>query len=128
VISSLPVFEFQRALINALYESIKCDSQYSLEFYLTLSFHHLFYNAELKNEVRLVIGKNTHFAQYQNYKLRGITPTNFTFQSLIEAIKPTQLLQILKLLLLEKKIILIRDSCDDNAVLIESLITLLSPL
>lgn len=88
----------------------------------------MFYNAELKNEVRLVIGKNTHFAQYQNYKLRGITPTNFTFQSLIEAIKPTQLLQILKLLLLEKKIILIRDSCDDNAVLIESLITLLSPL
>jgi len=128
VISSLPVFEFQKALVNALYESIKYDSQYPLEFYLTLSFHHLFYNGDLKNEVKLVTNKNTYFAQYQNYKLKGITPTNFTFQLLIEAIKPRQLLQILKLLLLEKKIILIRDNCDNNAILIESLLVLLSPL
>lgn len=128
VLSSLPVFGFQKALVNALHDSIQLRSQYPPEFYLSLSFHHLFYNADLKNEVKLTVNRSLCFARFQNYKFRGITPANFTFQALLETVKPKQVMHLVKLLLLEKKIIIIRDNCDDNAVLIESLLALLSPL
>lgn len=106
--------------------------KYTMEFYLSLLFHHIYYNSEWQNEVDIYYQdhhkRKKTFLRYRNYKPVGFTLPNFTFQSLLETIKPNRILDLLKCLLLEKKILLIRNNYADNAVLIESLLMLLSPL
>lgn len=103
-------------------------SGYSLEFYLSLVFHHLSYSADLQNEVEVIAENRAPFVRYRNYKAVGLTLPNFTVQGLMENVAPKQIIEIVKLLLLEKKIIIVRDNCGDNALLIESILMLLSPL
>ena len=106
--------------------------KYTMEFYLSLLFHHVYYNSDLQNEVELFYRdhhqRRRTFARYRNYKTTGFTLPNFTFEALLSAIKPNRILDLMKFLLLEKKVLLIRDHYADNAVLIESLLMLLSPL
>ena len=108
------------------------NKKYTLEFYISLLFHHVYYNCQLQNEVELYY-RDQHrrrktFVRYRNYSTSGFTLPNFTFEVLLSAIKPNRILELTKFLLLEKKILLIRDHYADNAVLIESLLMLLSPL
>lgn len=92
----------------------------------------MYYNSEWQNEVEIYYqDHHKHrktFAHYRNYRDSGFTLPNFTFQPLLDSIKPKRILELVKYLLLEKKIILIRDNYADNAALIESLLMLLSPL
>ena len=99
---------------------------YPFEFYLSLLFHYLSYNSELQTEVEIISSNSS--IRYRNYKLSGLTPPNFTIQPLMRAIKPKQILELTKFLLFEHKIILISDKSSDNAILIESLLMLISPL
>ncbi len=106
--------------------------KYMMEFYISLLFHHIYYNSEWQNEVEIFY-RDAHrqrktFARYRNYKPVGFTLPNFTFQPLLESVKPNRILELVKYLLLEKKILLVRNQYSDNAVVIESLLMLLSPL
>jgi len=58
----------------------------------------------------------------------GLVLTNYTIQVLLENIKPKDIMMLVKCLLFEKKLILIRNNCNDNALLIEGLLMLFSPL
>ena len=108
------------------------NKKYTVEFYISLLFHHIYYNSEWQNEVEIFYRDSRKhrrtFARYRNYKPTGFTLPNFTFQPLLESIKPNRILELTKFLLLEKKILLVRDQYSDNAVIIESLLMLLSPL
>lgn len=107
----------------------KTKSFPTLEFYVSLVFHHLSYSADLQNEVEIISSADTCITlRYRNYKAVGLTLPNFTVQALTGSIRPETILELVKLLLLEKKIILVRDNCSDNALLIETLLMLMSPL
>lgn len=130
LISSIPMFDFQTAILNAMHSAhlIKENARYTIEFYISLIFHHLSYNPSIQNEITLISDKTTPLAKYYNYKASTITIPNFTFRPLLENIKIEYLIMIIKLLLLEKKVILIRDNSNDNGIVIESIIMLLFPL
>lgn len=129
LISYLPIFDIQKVILGEMYSSMTFNKEYSPEFYISLMLHHLVYNSELQNEV-LVTSDNylLSFFRYRNYKSVGLTLPNFTFQLLMETIELKEILDLVRFLLFEKKVILIRDDCNENAILIESLLMLLSPL
>ena len=137
-ISRLPIFDFQRylftqfcrSLLYKMYEAHRDKvKDFTIEFYLTLLFHHLSYSSEIQNEVEVQsIRSRETFIRYRNYKAVGLTLPNFTVQALLENIRPKQIMEIAKLLLLERKVIFVRDNCTDNALIIESLLMLLLPL
>jgi len=138
IISQLPVFELQKKWLIEVYEAYiasKSNSHtriYTIEFYISLLFHHLYYNCEWQNEVEVFYrdkrnSKRT-FIKYRNYRSEDFALPNFTFQTLLETIQVNQILELIKCLLLEKKILLIRDQYSDNALLIENLLLLLFPL
>ncbi len=106
--------------------------EYTMEFYLSLLFHYLSYNIDLQNEIVIMYKDRSSSAKgllrYRNYSEIGITLPNFTFQSLLESIEPIHIIYLMKLILLERKIIFVRTDCNDNAVLIESILQLINPL
>lgn len=129
--SSIPVFDFQKAILTAMhaaYTGKERTLRYSLEFYISLIFHHLVCSPSLQSEVALVSDKTAPFARYCNYRAAGLAAPNFSFQSLVESVRADHLVNIVKLLLLEKKVLLVRDSCSENAVIIEAILTLMFPL
>ena len=97
-----------------------------MEFYISLIFHHLTYSSKIQNEIAFVSDKTTPFARYRNCK--GISIPNFSFQPLLESINADYLLLIIRLLLLERKVILIRDNFNNNAIIIEGILMLIYPL
>ena len=115
------------------------QNKYSMEFYLSVLFHHLYYNPQFSNEVEVLYsvpqlqggkqrgGRKSMF-RYRNYKDIGFTLPNFTFQILLERLDPYRIMHIFSVLLLERKLLLIHDNYGENALIIESLIALLSPL
>jgi len=111
---------------------ISTKPEYTIEFYLSLLFHYLAYNIDLQNEIAIVYKEkgllNKGLLRYRNYSEIGITLPNFTFQTLLESIEPIHIIYLIKLILLERKLIFIRTNCSDNAIIIESLLQLISPL
>ena len=67
------------------------------------------------------------FFRYRTHKDYGFTLHNYHFRLMLQRIKPKYLLDIFKALLLERKVILVQDRFEDNAVIIESLLSLLTP-
>ena len=139
MISQIPVFELQKKWLLAVYDayfhfsteqksSSNKQSKFTIEFYISFLFHYLQYNSEWQNEIEIVYKQRETFARYRNYKPTGFTLPNFTLQSLLETMKPNRILQLVTYLLLEKKILLVQKNYSDNAIIIESLLTLLSPL
>lgn len=120
-----------RSLLLALYKAYLKEIKYPIEFYLSLIFYNLSYNSELQNEIEIVYeNKSAHkrLFKYRNYKEVGLTLPNFTIQTLMENIASSHIMEIVKLLLLERKIVIIGSNCGFNAILIESLLMLLLPL
>lgn len=108
------------------------NNKYPIEFYISLIFYHLSYNSCLQNEIEIVfenkLKKPQRLFKYRNYKEVGLTLPNFTVQALIENIEPAHIMELIKLLLLERKVLLISSNCSCNAVIIESILMLLLPL
>ena len=77
----MAVFTFQEMLLNviySIYESKDKHEKYTIEFYLSLAFHHLFYNPFLQNEIIINSHINSLSIRYRNYKNSGINLENFS--------------------------------------------------
>ena len=134
MISRLPLFELHKKWLAEVYNaySTKAKNEYSIEFYISLLFHCLVYKVEAKNEVALVykdrLNKLQELMRYRNYNEIGITIPNFTFQLLFEKIEPICILNLIRIILLERKLIFIESDCSNNAIITESLLQLVYPL
>jgi len=117
---------------NYKYTSSDPPENYTMEFYTSILFHHLSFNPSLNNEIELIYfdrgNKQKRFLRYRNCKDTELTLPNFTFRALLKAIKPYHLLDLIKLLLLERKILLVQNDQNSLALIIESLLILLYPL
>jgi len=95
-------------------------------------FHHFYFSNQKNNEIRLIYpeGDPEHnlILKYRNHTDFGFVLQNFAFDLLIRKILPPNILRILTALLLERKVLLIHANYQQNAVIMQSFITLLSPL
>lgn len=139
LISRLPLFELHKQWLVEVYTACTCrkrkgetNAEYTLEFFVSLLFHYFAYRVNAKNEVALVYEdrskKLQELMRYRNYSEIGITLPNFTFQLLFEKIEPVCILHLIKVILLERKLIFIESDCANNAIITESLLQLICPL
>jgi hypothetical protein len=68
------------------------------------------------------------FFRYRNTKSYGFTLENYSFELLLQSLKPERIMFLIRCLLLERKIILIKKNFGDIALIMESLVSLLNPL
>jgi DENN (AEX-3) domain len=69
----------------------------------------------------------TYF-RYRNTRSYGFILENYSFELLLQSLKPDKIIFLLTALLLERKILLIKEKFGDIAVIMESLVELLCPL
>ena len=104
----------------------------TMEFVLSLVFHHFYFSNLINSEVRLCLTNAFHEEQlvfkYRNHNDYGFVLHNFSFELLIKKISPDNILRIVCALLLERKVILLFRNYQQNAVIMESIISLLTPL
>lgn len=126
-ISQLPFFELHKKWLREMHESFAENAgEHSVEFYVSLIFNYFVHNVDSRNEV--AIAHKGRLVRYRNYREIGITLPNFTFKALLKSISPEHILALIKLILLERKLILVRSDCSKNALIIESLFQLINPL
>ena len=114
-----------------------------LEFYVSVFFNHLYYCEEVEHDIEIEgkrrrLQKTSHMAanaiesetyfRFRNTKSYGFSLENYSFELLLQSLIPEKIIFLLTALLLERKIVLIKDNFGDLAVIMESLVTLLSPL
>lgn len=103
-----------------------------MEFYTFLLFHQFSLNRDLNDEIEVIYTdqrkRQKSFLRYRNCKETGITLPNYSFRILLESFKPKELIILIQLLLLERKLILIQSDPNQFAIVIESLLLLLAPL
>lgn len=140
IISQLPIFDFLKSWVLKAHEAYVTptealqystrpqEKKYSLEFHLSFLFHHLYYNSEWKNEVLITHSRKSKLGSYRNYRANGFALPNFNYRTLMTTMKPNRILELVQYLLLEKKILLVQSQYADNAIIIESLLSLLYPL
>lgn len=118
---------------------------------MTIFFNHLYYCEEVDKDIEIeeirerstpvahgVDGtKKRHkhkrkviesYFRYRNTKTYGFTLENYSFELLLQCLKPERILFLITALLLERKIILIKENSGDIALIMESLVSLLNPL
>ncbi len=135
IISQQQVFSLHKRWLSEIYAALcpgKHRGTYTAEFYISLLFHHLSFSPDLRCEARITryerTGKHQAFLRYENFPELGLTVPNQPFRPLIERVNPRNILELLKLLLLERKVILVQREDRDIALVIEALLSLLYPL
>lgn len=68
------------------------------------------------------------FFRYRNTRNYGFSLENYSFELLLQSLKPDKIIFLLTALLLERKIVLIKSNFGDLALIMESLVSLLAPL
>jgi hypothetical protein len=69
----------------------------------------------------------TYF-RFRNTRNYGFALENYSFELLLQSLKPDKIIFLLTALLLERKIVLIKSNFGDLALIMESLVSLLAPL
>lgn len=69
----------------------------------------------------------TYFS-YRNTRKYGFALENYSFELLLQSLNPDKILYLVTALLLERKIVLIKENFGDIALIMESLVSLLNPL
>lgn len=115
---------------------------------MTVFFNHIYYCEEVENDIEIeeirekmtpsAVGNDKKkktkkriiesFFRYRNTKSYGFTLENYSFELLLQSLKPEKIIFLITALLLERKIVLIKDNFGDIAVIMESLVSLLNPL
>jgi len=127
VVSQFAFFELCNDWLKHVWFAITEHSCYSIEFYISLLFNQLSYRPTMSNMVKVCTYKTQYF-KYYNFPQNGINLSNSPFNCLVNKISLTNIISLLHLLLLERKIILVQNDDSDIAVLIEGLLALLYPL
>ena len=108
------------------------SSEYTVEFFISILFHHFSYNRNWRRGIKIIYGKSKRklkeFGHYWNFGLNDCFFPIVSFKLLLESLEANHLTMLLTHLLLEHRIILLRTEYKDNAILIESLLQLLLPL
>lgn len=128
-----------RELLRKLYDLYKelteqpsehYEQPFTMEFLLSLVFHYFYFSERVNCEVRLcdTVKEEQAIFKYRNHTNYGFTLQNFSFELLLKRISPNNILRIVCALLLEQKVILLFQNYQQNAVIMESLISLLTPL
>lgn len=129
-----------------------------IEFYLSVFFNHLYYSEEVDQDILIeeirerklpstynqggrqcppTCSKKKHkhkekvvdcFFRFRNTKTYGFTLENYSFELLLQSLKPERILFLITALLLERKIVLIKENFGDIALIMESLVSLMNPL
>lgn len=103
-----------------------------MELLLSLVFHHFHFSNLVNSEIRLCICEEESNEQvifkYRNHTDHGFSLQNFSFELLLKRISPGNILRIVCALLLERKVALLFQNYQQNAVIMESIACLLSPL
>ena len=108
---------------------------------MTVFFNHLYYQSEVEHDIEVegkrrkynsalknsVTSAETYF-RYRNTRSYGFALENYSFELLLQSLKPEKIIFLITALLLERKIVLIKDNFGDIAVIMESLVSLLTPL
>jgi len=71
--------------------------------------------------------KHVPFFKFRNLKPFGFQLENFSFDLLLQKLKPEKLVYLVNALLLERKIVLIKEEIGDIALIMQGLLTLLNP-
>lgn len=71
--------------------------------------------------------KHVPLLKFRNLKPSGFQLENFSFDLLLQKLKPDKLVYLVTALLLERKIVLIKDEIGDIALIMQGLLTLLNP-
>lgn len=120
---------FYSQILKTFYKVYTEDTEYTLEFYISLIFYHFFYNSNWNREIQIVYKKDKHllseFARYRNFPPNELP---ISLYDLLKLISPYHVVMLIFHLLLEHKVILLRTQYKNNAIFIESLLQLLSPL
>jgi hypothetical protein len=102
-----------------------------MEFYVSLAFHHLYYNSELHNDIELCFTKPKpiQFLRFRNSKDDPFSPPNHSFRCLLSGNMTSEcIIKLLQLMLLEKKMIIISENYGESALMIEALLSLIRPM
>jgi hypothetical protein len=122
-----------------------------IEFYLTIFFKHMYYSDEVDKDIEIEEIRERvmpveyrpdgskrrqrqkkkiieSYFRYRNTKTYGFTLENYSFELLFQCMKPERILFLITALLLERKIVLIKENFGDIALIMEALVSLLNPL
>eukprot|EP00826_Nyctotherus_ovalis_P065127 TRINITY_DN9568_c0_g1_i1.p2 TRINITY_DN9568_c0_g1~~TRINITY_DN9568_c0_g1_i1.p2 ORF type:complete len:179 (-),score=45.84 TRINITY_DN9568_c0_g1_i1:306-842(-) len=133
LISQYPFFTLQKDCLGRILAAARKDDAYTIEFYLSLLFHHLMFNPKLKNLIEvgsfgLLEDKPQILFKYSNCKEDCFSLSNHPVKDMCGLISQENLFKLLSLILLERKVVLIKDDDRDIAVAIEWLLSLTFPL
>jgi hypothetical protein len=133
LISQYPFFALQKDCLTKILAAVKNGNTYTVEFYISLLFHHLTFNPKLKNYVEvgsfdLLEGKSRTLFRYHNCEEDCLSLSNHPTKQMLELINLNNLFKLLSLILLEKKIVFVKKDNRDLAVIIEWLLSLIFPL
>ena len=124
----------QQSSIERAKESGEQFARQRLEFYLSVFFNHLYHNESIDSNIEIEgkrpsksLSVETYF-RYRNTRSYGFILENYSFELLLQSLKPDKIIFLLTALLLERKILLIKEKFGDIAVIMESLVELLCPL
>jgi len=118
--------------IHSFTENNAYHSRLTIECLLSLVFHHFYFNSTIENEVHVIYSDQSYnrklFIKYRNHKDFGFSLQNSCFELVLKKIRYIDLVSIVEAILQEKKIILIYENYEQNAVIIEALLSLIIPL
>ena len=129
LISQYPIFDLQKHCIEKIISVSRKENIFTMEFYISLLFHYLSFNPKLKNYVEVVNANSdckTLFS-YCNFNEDSHGLSNHCFKVLFERINLKNIIKLLCLMFLERKIILLQDNDSELAIIIECLLELIYP-
>lgn len=127
---------YRKYLLDSLLKSTPYDSTMTIEFYVALFFKHLYWDDSIDKEICIVdsvpAGPLTKVKYETLFSFRSVSAScyqleNFEFELLLQTVKPDIILALLNAMLLERKIVIIKDNIGDIAQIIQAIVRLLSP-
>ena len=133
LISASPIYEIHKTLLKKLGSLLSeriagyTNEKYTAEFYLSVMFHHLFLSMDDSIGVIITFNKSP-FVSYRNGMNAPMSLENLSYGMLIQKIPIKNLIELLKLVLLERKIILVGEGSGEIGNIIECILCLLHPI
>ena len=101
----------------------------ALEFYVSLMVNHLWHSSAAESEIVLERRSEARgsLLAYANSRLYGLSLDVFPARAALEQLRPASIVTLVNALLLEKKLILVKEDVGDLALLVEGLLSFIRP-